>query len=302
MYDSVLGDKLAGPTLLSTAYSGSNISSVGSPDGRRVAFASRRGPVGFTVGFTALVIRDLVTRQQRELTPAMNSFLLRSWSPDGQAVLVQGADAQGRTGIHSIDADTGAVSSVVLNGPAQNDIRRPDWRPDGSIVYMNSRSQKLLSRDVATGAEQVLVDLKSEGLKIFANIMGRGSKLSPDGRTLAYGVIGGEGRKASVWVKPLKGGAGRELARVDGPEILMFQDWMPDGKAVLFTRWNPQAAPMMVSLYRVSIEGGEPESLGFSREALRDVSVHPDGARITFTAGNPRAEIWALENLLPPRR
>ena len=303
VYDSPLeGDKSAGPTVLSTSYSGSNISSVWSPDGRRVALASRRGPVGFAAGFTVLVIRDLVTREQRELTPAMNSFVLRSWSPDGQAVLVQGADASGRSGAFAIDVDTGAVSSVVVNGPGQNDIRRPDWRPDGSVVYMNSRSQKLLSRDVATGAEQVLVDLKSEGLKIFANIMGRGFKLSPDGRTLAYGVMAGEGRKASVWIKPLQGGAGRELARVDAPEILMFQDWMPDREGVLFTRWNPQAEPMMVSLYRVSIDGGEPESLGLSREALRDVSVHPDGSRITFTAGNPRAEIWALEHLLPPRR
>ena len=82
---------------ISTTYSGSNISSLWSPNGRSIAFASRRGPVGFTRGWTALAMRDLETQEQRELMPAMNSFLLRSWSLDGRKILVQGEDAQGRT-------------------------------------------------------------------------------------------------------------------------------------------------------------------------------------------------------------
>ena len=129
--------------------------------------------------------------------------------------------------------------------------------------------------------------------------MGRGFKLSPDGQTLAYTVNGraGSAQTASLWIKPLKGGAAKELAHAAAPETLMFQDWTPDGATVLFTQWNLQS-PNAVSLWRVSTGGGEPESLGLAREALRDVSVNPSGSRITFTAGNPRAEIWALENLL----
>ena len=166
-------------------------------------------------------------------------------------------------------------------------------------MYINSGSQKLLARDPRSGGEHVLVDLKVEGLKVVGNVMGRGFKLSPDGQSLAYTVIGrvGNAAEASLWIKPLSGGASKEFAHATAPETLMFQDWTPDGAAVLFTRWNFQS-PNAVSLWRVSTGGGEPESLGLAREALRDVSVDPSGSRITFTAGNPRAEIWALENLL----
>ena len=284
---------------ISTTYSGSNISSLWSPDGRRIALASRRGPVGFARGWTTLAIRDLETQEQREVTPAMNSFLLRSWSPDGGKILVQGQDAQGRTGAYAIDVETGRVSSIVLNAAGQNDIRRADWRPDGSVVYINSASQKLLARDPSTGREHVLLDLKIEGLKVIGNVMGRGFRLSPDGKALAYTVNDGAGntKTASLWIRPLSGGASKEFAHATAPETLMFQDWTPDGAAVLFTRWDFQS-PKEISLWRVSTGGGEPESLGLAREALRDVSVNPSGSRITFTAGNPRAEIWALENLL----
>ena len=58
---------------------------------------------------------------------------------------------------------------MVLNAPSQNDIRRPDWRPDGAVVYINSGSQKLLARDPRSGGEHVLVDLKVEGLKVVGN-------------------------------------------------------------------------------------------------------------------------------------
>jgi Tol biopolymer transport system component len=303
VYDAPLeGETSREAKLISTTYSGSNISSLWSPDGRRIALASRRGPVGFARGWTTLVIRDLQTQEQREVTPAMNSFLLRSWSPDGENVLVQGQDAQGRTGAHAIHVETGRVSSIVLNPAGQNDIKRPDWKPDGLVVYLNSGSQKLLAREPSTGQEHVLVDLKAEGLKLIGNFMGRGFKLSPDGKALAYTVNGRAGttQTASVWIRPLGGGASQELARAAAPETLMFQDWTPDGGAVLFTRWDSKS-PKEVSLWRVSTGGGEPESLGLAREALRDVSVNPSGSRITFTAGNPRAEIWALENLLRPQ-
>ena len=89
-----------------------------------------------------------------------------------------------------------------------------------------------------------------------------------------------------------------KAGRIDEAEqTYILQDWTPDGATVLFTQWNLQS-PNAVSLWRVSTGGGEPESLGLAREALRDVSVNLSGSRITFTAGNPRAEIWALENLL----
>lgn len=66
------------PATLPATYVGSNISSIFSPDGRRLAYASRRGLIGFDRGSTTLAIRDLGTNQPRELVPALNGFLLSS--------------------------------------------------------------------------------------------------------------------------------------------------------------------------------------------------------------------------------
>jgi hypothetical protein len=75
---------------------------------------------------------------------------------------------------------------------------------------------------------------------------------------------------------------------------------MPDGTAVLCTCSLSTADKP--GLCRVPISGGYPQFIGLSNMAgVRDVSVHPDGSKITFTAGWPTNELWALENVLPER-
>jgi Tol biopolymer transport system component/tRNA A-37 threonylcarbamoyl transferase component Bud32 len=306
VYQAQLGvDGVKSATAFPTTYSGSNISSIWSPDGRRLAYVSRRGPVGFDRGFTTLVIRDLQTGRQRELVPAMRSFLVRSWSPDGRNVLVQGMDAQGRTGAHAIDVETGAVAPIVTNPrPDRNDIRRPDWRSDGRVLYVDSARQVLLARDVVAGSESPVFDFRKAGIEVVAHVYGRGYRLSPDGRTLAYTAASREGetRSHSLWITGLDGGPARELVRVTAPDAVMFQDWTPDGTAVLYTRWTIADGPQPVALWRVPIAGGEPQSLGFAPIGLRDVSVHPDGSGITYTAGWPVAEVWTIDHLVSGRR
>ena len=98
-------------------------------------------------------------------------------------------------------------------------------------------------------------------------------------------------------IKVLGGGPSRELARASGPEMLVFQDWTPDGATVLFTRWNGKLNDPR-SLWRVSIHGGNPQPLGLTMDGLRDVSVHPHGTKMTFTAGWPMNELWVMEHFL----
>ena len=52
----------------------------------------------------------------------------------------------------------------------------------------------------------------------------------------------------------------------------------------------------------VSAEGGELQPLGLAMEGLLlyGLSVHPDGRRIAFTAGQDfGSQTWVMENLLP---
>jgi serine/threonine protein kinase/Tol biopolymer transport system component len=287
------GGVVTDPTAV-PSYSGSNISSIWSPDGRRVAYASRRGLAWFSRGSTTLTVRDVRTGERRDLAPSMKSFLVRSWSPDGRFVLVQGAGNDGRQGMRQIDAENGRVAAVLVDGSSA----RPDWLPDGRIMYYNRPKRQIISRDVHSGAEEIALDPRAEGGDLAADISGRGYKLSPDGQTLAFTLTKREGRTSvrSLVIKPFGGGASRELVRAVEPDSIMFQDWAPDSAALLFTRAATHARPE--SLWRVSINGGEPQPLGLAMIGLRDVSVRSDGAAITFTAGWPDNELWVLENFL----
>jgi serine/threonine-protein kinase len=293
----------AAPATLGTSYAGSNISSVFSPDGRYAAWASRRGLVGFDRGSTTLVVRDLAAGTERELVPPLASFLLRSWSPDGRQVLASGRDRKERGGLFGIDVETGAAQPLVLDDAKNADaghVGRGDWCADGRLLYHDRKRRALLLRDLQSRREEIALDMRAERIEVFSHnaLLGRGFKLSPDGRTLAFTaqVKDGEGLAYSLRVKTGREPS-RELLRVPAAQQLTLQEWVPEGDAVLVTRRGP---PMAV--WRVPLHAGEPAPLGVSMVGLRDVSLHPHGQRVTFTAGSPLLEVWVIESLLVPPR
>jgi Tol biopolymer transport system component len=254
--------------------------------------------IGFDRGATTVAIRDLRTQEQREFVPAMmGGFLLRGWSPDGRYLMTGGKDTAGREGIFAIDTNNGRVTLLI----AGKSMVRPDWLPDGRLLYLNPSTGALTARNVETGADEIVENLRAEGLDIIGGLHGRGFKISPDGQTLALTAAtrGSNGSTRTLAVKPLgHGGTVRELVRATESDLIMFQDWTPDGAAVLFTRWIADKPGSNYALWRVSVHGGDPQPLGLSMPSVRDVSVHPDGAKITFTSGYPKHELWVMENFL----
>jgi serine/threonine protein kinase/Tol biopolymer transport system component len=293
---SLAGGVASNPKTVPTSYSGSNLGSVWSPDGQRLAFVSRRG-LPFDRSSATLVIRDRQTQEQRELVLAMNSFLPRTWLPDGRHILTTGVDPRDRWGNYQIDVDTGRTTPIVLSDrPSHDTDIGPGYgMPDGRILYFNGAKHALLARSVRTGAEEVLFDFRAEGIRL----RGGSYRVSPDGQTLALTALiqQGETLTSAVIVKVPGAGPLRELVRAQPSETVLFQDWTPDGQAVLFTRWTRTSEPS--TLWRVSIYGGDPQPLNLSIVGLRDVSVNPDGTKITFTAGWPMKEVWVMENFLP---
>jgi hypothetical protein len=264
-----------------------------------MAYASRRGLVGFDRGSTTLVIRDLGTQEARELVPALNNFLVRGWSADSGHVIVQG-DTRGRSGLFGVDAETGEAVPLVLDGapvPGGSEAGVPSgplmggWGP---ILHASRRA--LLSRDLARGRDVVLLDFRAEGITgLNAGPNGRGFKIGPDGRTLAFSAFVGEGDaiEYSLRIKET-GQPSRELVHSRRPEGLLLQDWMPAGDAVLFTRMGKGVS----ELWKVPLGGGGAEPIAVPTKGVRSVSVHPDGRRITFTHGAPSLAVWMIADVL----
>ena len=94
----------------------------------------------------------------------------------------------------------------------------------------------------------------------------------------------------------------REVLRLSIPEITPMPDgewlaWTPDGRHVLFAKRRDEAT----ELWRIPVEGGEPENLGMTMGRIEHLSIHPDGRRIAFTGPGPSpgAKVWVMEDFLP---
>ena len=83
--------------------------------------------------------------------------------------------------------------------------------------------------------------------------------------------------------------------------------WTPDGQKILFTVHRQDPAKPVNSdqtfeLWQVSAAGGQPQKVGLAMERLRDLSLHPDGKRLAFAAGQSKPEVWVMENFLPANK
>jgi Tol biopolymer transport system component len=74
--------------------------------------------------------------------------------------------------------------------------------------------------------------------------------------------------------------------------------WAPDGRSVLCAR-QPSPSDSKTEMWLIPVQGGEPRKLDLAEDNMRDLSVHPDGRHIAFTAGRDRSEVCVMENLLP---
>ena len=99
-------------------------------------------------------------------------------------------------------------------------------------------------------------------------------------------------------IMPAAGGGPRELLRV-GIRFGGGLTWTPDGREILFAKSPKSVEKPTVELWRISADGGEPRRLELAAEGLRGLRFHPDGQRIVFSAGQPKAEVWVMENFLP---
>ncbi len=280
------------PTRPVEKFVGTNLSPDWSADGKYLADLSERGPVP-AVGSAVLCIRSRETGQVREISPQLHSFGLRiRLFPDGQSFLAQATDGKGRHGLYRIDAQTGEVTAILQVGPDES-IYKSAPSPDGESVFYIRRSrgpaakpQRVMAFELSTGQENEIY--RATPPSFFIGELA----VSPDGRQLALTT-----NDAAVVIIPAAGGQPRELLR--GPKRSLTRNllaWTPDGEAILFGKVGPQQE---TEVWRIPVEGGEPQPLGLAMVGLRDLRVHPDGQRIAFTAGQGKAELWALENFLP---
>jgi serine/threonine-protein kinase len=238
----------------------------------------------------------------KALAPNLAFFLMPAWSPKGDGVLVIGSDSHNRWGIHRVDVETGSTVPILLAPPGDEGwFQAVQWLAPDQIAY--AAGSRVVRRDIASGDENTLVDAAEEGLTSLhpASFGGRVFQVSPDGTSIAFsGYVGEPPSVTHVVRAKLLSGASHTLAESERPERVVFQAWSEDGRRVYFTRSASGEAD--VTLWRVSVDGGDARSTGVRYPYLRDVSIDARSGRVAFTGGSERYEVWVLEGVVSAGR
>jgi Tol biopolymer transport system component len=196
-----------------------------SPDGKRLAYLSRRGAENFGQESRAVVIRELSSDTETEQPVKMAHIERVQWRGDGQALYLSGSDGKGRGGIFEFDLATKRTKPVVaeIGGPPKG---YEFYAQGAGFVYRDRGSFKNESGQPAiiTGmpantegitewlpAKQSLYGIRDNrllrfdagGAKEFPLPGNRqpGSSISPDGKTIAI-TAGRESQE--IWTLDLR--------------------------------------------------------------------------------------------------
>jgi Tol biopolymer transport system component len=299
--------RIAGPARKAIEQNeGGNFSPSYSPDGKFLAYVARGGNSPYpTNNGNALYIRSLETGEERVFFAELWKRGYRwiagpRWSSDGRFITFGGSRGIRATVVLRLALETGEIvpvfevgaNDVLLGGaygPGQKHFFARGDKEDGS--------SRVVVRDLETGEEQELYRFPA---------LERGIRLavSPDGRWLSF-VNAGWGGVRSLKIIPVSGGEAREVwsfgeTRAGTPGG--SHTWSRDGRYILFSAPDPDDLPSWV-LWRVSVEGGNPEKMGLERRwGIHGLTVHPSGRQIALAGrGGPStsSEVWMIENFLP---
>lgn len=260
-----------------------------SRDGKLMSFVYARNWSGRT---PTIAIRSLETNVVREIPMEIRNARNPLWSPDGRTFVMSGVNRENKRGIYEIDAQTGAVRTVVQSADGEF-FTHPEYSPDGRKIYFTGHKgpdsrNAIFELDRTSGSLREVA--RTAGLTMI--------QISPDGRFLATIRRTTPERDSTVLLVPTSGGEPREVIRASAPQVFTGNaSWTPDSRALMVnTFW---AGTERRETWLVPVDGGPPKSLALPGHSWGRIRVHPDGRRVAYHAGNLKTEVWVLENFLP---
>ncbi len=296
VYDAVIdsdkGQVISAPKRMIESNVGWNGGAAFSPDGKYMAYVSQRGVLSPHVswGQQSLIIRDLQTGEERELTPKLSNLsegrvASINWSPSNDEIIVTGSDEIGHHGSFIINLQDTSASSIT----GDNDFWAWDiqWSKDGEKLYY-------FDNDDSESSGVYSIDRKSQKISKLIPAETNISELAlhPDGNRLA--IVAGH----SINILNLTTNNLEELVKFEPTVKHGSIEWSPDGRWLYYAKCFGKGD---MQFGRISTDGKTTQLIDESFPHLEYISIHPDGKRIVFTTGKRggKSSFWVMKNYLP---
>lgn len=289
--DSETNRKLTPPKKLSTHFEGSLTQPSYSPDGKYITYIQR------ILYNDVLCIHSLEIGHERYFSPKLKIIQQPLWSPDGRSILFGGWDLVGKKGIYRMDVQSGIFTLIVPPAKESSEmfVAGFELTRDGQsiiLVRISNNLSQIMLRNLESGTER---ELYRESHRTSIHL-----SCSPDGKWLAFMQMV-EDRVLKVI--PTTGGEPKELYKFKKEDNTRTFKWALDGKNILFKKFQPQENNYYI--WRISMEGGEPQKVGLASDYPIYGSIHPDGKHIVFSSPVSTGENsgnWVMENFLPKEK
>jgi len=277
---------------------GSNFAMTWSPDGKYLAYLNltneRKGNI-------CLVIRDLETGEEQDPSKNMLIPWEFEWSPDGNSILVVGWETnkerskEYKGGVFTVNVITGQVDKIFLLPDYEYNLPDDDmyplsgieWSPDSKSFYYLFFKDRLVKYDLETGKDKILYKNNDFTPHVL--------DLSPDVKTLLFGLKYPGDNKYSLVIMPAEGGKEKVLCTAQEDNSIYSAFWSPDGKYVYFTELHEGTK---TNLWRVPATGGNPEKTWSSENRVELFDIHPYGNQVAFSLRERVSELRVIDNLV----
>jgi Tol biopolymer transport system component len=240
-----------------------------SPDGKRVVYASVP-EADKRVSYSEIFVADLDGKNVKRLTDNDAQDTYPNWAPDGNRIIFV-SDRGGSWQVFAMDPVGANVEPLTKEAVG---AQTPKLAPDGKLAYLALRKrqgkvwfQDLIVRDGATSRAI------AKDSWLYADYA-----WSPDGKTIAYGKIGG------LVFHDLASGEEQQIdfAQQIDPQANSHAAfnlaWRPDGQAVacsiLFFGGRQAGGPKMIGDEEIFIIPRQGRPSWFTAQVLRDNPPH----------------------------
>lgn len=277
---------------------GSNFAMSWSPDGQYLSYINLTNE---REGSIHLVIRDLKTGKEQDPSNSILTPWEFEWSPDGKAILVVGWETgkdrseSYKGGVFKVDIKTGQTNKIFLLTDYEYNIPDDDkyplsgieWSPDAKSFYYLFFKDRLVKHDLETGEDKIIC----KHTDFLPHIL----DLSPDGKTMLFGLSYPGYEKSRLFTIPAEGGKEKEICTAQDVKNIYTAFWSPDGKYMYFVEL---VESLKTNLWRVPVQGGKPEKTWSSENRVELFDIHPDGNQVAFSLRERVSELRVIDNLV----